>query len=150
MERWLNLIFSTFFVLFQEDPIEETGWKLVHGDVFRPPRYPKLFASLIGSGTQIFCCTFIVIGKLRWSWKDFYMLLVFVGIFDHVKRFFLMFVIVVMYIIKATYQIKTTSIFKCSETCFWESQGNTSYSRYILGDMYHGKTKKKLCYRRKY
>lgn len=44
-----------------EDTMEETGWKLVHGDVFRPPRYPKLFASVIGSGIQIFFMTFITI-----------------------------------------------------------------------------------------
>ncbi|OXA63498.1 Transmembrane 9 superfamily member 4 [Folsomia candida] len=36
-----------------EEALEEVGWKLVHGDVFRPPRYPRLFASLIGSGIQI-------------------------------------------------------------------------------------------------
>lgn len=43
--------------------MEETGWKLVHGDVFRPPRYPKLFAAVIGSGIQIFLMTFITICK---------------------------------------------------------------------------------------
>lgn len=32
---------------------EEFGWKLVHGDVFRAPRYPMLFAVLIGSGVQM-------------------------------------------------------------------------------------------------
>lgn len=33
---------------------EETGWKLVHGDVFRPPtRSPLLFAVLVGTGTQM-------------------------------------------------------------------------------------------------
>jgi transmembrane 9 superfamily protein 2/4 len=36
-----------------EEALEETGWKLVHGDVFRPPVYPRLFASLVGSGVQI-------------------------------------------------------------------------------------------------
>lgn len=36
-----------------EDALEESGWKLLHGDVFRPPRYPRLFASVIGSGIQI-------------------------------------------------------------------------------------------------
>lgn len=36
-----------------DEAIEETGWKLVHGDVFRPPRYSRLFAALIGSGVQI-------------------------------------------------------------------------------------------------
>jgi len=37
-----------------EDSIEETGWKLVHGDVFRPPLNNRLFAAVIGSGIQIF------------------------------------------------------------------------------------------------
>merc|ERR1719242_2557128 len=38
-----------------EESIEETGWKLVHGDVFRPPTNSRLFAAIIGSGVQIFC-----------------------------------------------------------------------------------------------
>lgn len=29
---------------------EESGWKLVHGDVFRPPRHPELLSALIGTG----------------------------------------------------------------------------------------------------
>ena len=34
--------------------IEESGWKLVHGDVFRPPTYrPMLLAVLVGTGAQI-------------------------------------------------------------------------------------------------
>eukprot|EP01114_Cavostelium_apophysatum_P022696 TRINITY_DN829_c0_g1_i1.p1 TRINITY_DN829_c0_g1~~TRINITY_DN829_c0_g1_i1.p1 ORF type:complete len:637 (-),score=175.06 TRINITY_DN829_c0_g1_i1:148-2058(-) len=33
---------------------EETGWKLVYGDVFRPPNRPMLLAVLIGSGVQVF------------------------------------------------------------------------------------------------
>jgi transmembrane 9 superfamily protein 2/4 len=33
---------------------EETGWKLVHGDAFRPPtRFPTLFAVFAGIGTQL-------------------------------------------------------------------------------------------------
>jgi transmembrane 9 superfamily protein 2/4 len=33
---------------------EETGWKLVHADVFRPPsRFPMLFAVCVGTGVQI-------------------------------------------------------------------------------------------------
>lgn len=43
------------------DTLEETGWKLVHGDVFRPPRHPKLFVAIIGTGIQIFFMTFITI-----------------------------------------------------------------------------------------
>merc|ERR1719321_2015686 len=36
-----------------EDTTEETGWKLVHGDVFRKPPHAKLLACSVGSGVQI-------------------------------------------------------------------------------------------------
>jgi len=36
-----------------EEAAEETGWKLVHGDVFRRPRHAKLLAVSVGSGMQI-------------------------------------------------------------------------------------------------
>jgi hypothetical protein len=32
---------------------EETGWKYIHGDVFRPPYQLNLFAACVGTGTQI-------------------------------------------------------------------------------------------------
>ncbi|CAL8089834.1 unnamed protein product [Calicophoron daubneyi] len=44
-----------------EDILEESGWKLVHGDVFRPPRHSRLLSALFGSGVQIFCMVFITI-----------------------------------------------------------------------------------------
>ncbi|CAF4602394.1 unnamed protein product [Rotaria sp. Silwood1] len=44
-----------------DDVTEETGWKLVHGDVFRPPRGKNFLAALIGSGIQIFLMSLIVI-----------------------------------------------------------------------------------------
>jgi len=47
-----------------EEALEESGWKLVHGDVFRPPRYPRLFASLIGSGIQILGMSVVTICKI--------------------------------------------------------------------------------------
>lgn len=38
-----------------EEAQEESGWKLVHGDVFRSPRFsPMLLAVLAGSGAQLF------------------------------------------------------------------------------------------------
>lgn len=38
-----------------EDAREESGWKLVHGDVFRPPEFsPMLFSVFLGSGVQLF------------------------------------------------------------------------------------------------
>eukprot|EP00927_Polykrikos_kofoidii_P071988 TRINITY_DN68163_c0_g1_i1.p1 TRINITY_DN68163_c0_g1~~TRINITY_DN68163_c0_g1_i1.p1 ORF type:complete len:622 (-),score=99.49 TRINITY_DN68163_c0_g1_i1:280-2145(-) len=36
-----------------EEAAEETGWKLVHGDVFRRPKFSKLLAVSVGSGAQI-------------------------------------------------------------------------------------------------
>ncbi|BFF94086.1 transmembrane 9 superfamily member 4 [Drosophila madeirensis] len=44
-----------------EDTLEETGWKLVHGDVFRPPKNTRLFSAIIGSGIQIFFMALITI-----------------------------------------------------------------------------------------
>lgn len=46
-----------------DESIEETGWKLVHGDVFRPPRNSRLFAALVGSGIQIFLMSLITLCK---------------------------------------------------------------------------------------
>ncbi|GAW18864.1 hypothetical protein ANO14919_083460 [Xylariales sp. No.14919] len=37
-----------------EEALEDvTGWKLLHGDVFRRPQYGHLLAPLVGSGTQV-------------------------------------------------------------------------------------------------
>ncbi|KAG4066437.1 hypothetical protein HA402_007073 [Bradysia odoriphaga] len=36
-----------------EDAQEEFGWKLVHGDVFRPPRKGMLLSVFLGSGVQV-------------------------------------------------------------------------------------------------
>uniref|UniRef100_A0A1I8EFH8 Transmembrane 9 superfamily member n=1 Tax=Wuchereria bancrofti TaxID=6293 RepID=A0A1I8EFH8_WUCBA len=37
----------------EEDAQEEFGWKLVHGDVFRPPRYAMFLSVFVGSGCQV-------------------------------------------------------------------------------------------------
>lgn len=46
-----------------DEAIEETGWKLVHGDVFRPPKTSRLFAAVIGSGIQILLMALITLCK---------------------------------------------------------------------------------------
>jgi len=38
----------------EADDQEETGWKYIHGDVFRYPKSKSLFAACLGSGTQLF------------------------------------------------------------------------------------------------
>jgi hypothetical protein len=43
-----------------EEAQEESGWKLVHGDVFRAPETsPMLFSVLAGTGVQIFAMTLV-------------------------------------------------------------------------------------------
>ncbi|CAD1477648.1 unnamed protein product, partial [Heterotrigona itama] len=44
-----------------EDAHEEFGWKLVHGDVFRPPRKGMLLSVLLGSGVQVFYMTLVTL-----------------------------------------------------------------------------------------
>jgi transmembrane 9 superfamily protein 2/4 len=46
----------------KDDDIDETGWKLVHADVFRPPdNMPILYAVFIGTGVQLFFTTLCII-----------------------------------------------------------------------------------------
>merc|ERR1711937_821525 len=42
-----------------EEAAEESGGKLVHGDVFRPPAYANIFAVVLGSGMQIIAMSLI-------------------------------------------------------------------------------------------
>ncbi|EGW35371.1 uncharacterized protein SPAPADRAFT_58594, partial [Spathaspora passalidarum NRRL Y-27907] len=49
-------------VNLDDDISDESGWKLVHGDVFRPPKQRLLLSVLVGSGLQIFLMSFITIG----------------------------------------------------------------------------------------
>jgi len=59
MMRTLKRDFNKYNNAGPEDEAEETGWKLVHGDVFRPPGNSLLFAVLVGSGIQVFSMTLI-------------------------------------------------------------------------------------------
>jgi hypothetical protein len=67
IEHWsINLFFPRFSflsaVIFTRyaqdeeaaDDQEETGWKYIHGDVFRFPKFKSIFAAALGSGTQLF------------------------------------------------------------------------------------------------
>lgn len=51
----------------QEDAQEEFGWKLVHGDVFRPPRKGMLLSVFLGNGVQIFFMSMITLGKFHFG-----------------------------------------------------------------------------------
>lgn len=45
----------------ERDVSEESGWKLVHGDVFRPPRYLALLTAVVGTGAQLATLVLLVI-----------------------------------------------------------------------------------------
>ena len=47
----------------KEEEAEESGWKLIHADVFRPPSsFPMLYCVMVGSGSQIGLGAFFTIG----------------------------------------------------------------------------------------
>ncbi|KAK4271183.1 hypothetical protein QN277_019913 [Acacia crassicarpa] len=45
----------------ERDVNEESGWKLVHGDVFRPPRNLVLLSAVVGTGAQLAVLVLLVI-----------------------------------------------------------------------------------------
>lgn len=49
-------------VNLDEDYQDESGWKLVHGDVFRKPRYLLILSVFVGSGAQLFFMTLTTLG----------------------------------------------------------------------------------------
>jgi len=44
-----------------EEAAEETGWKLVHGDVFRKPKYFSILCVSVASGSQILAMTLVTL-----------------------------------------------------------------------------------------
>lgn len=40
---------------------DDSGWKQVHGEVFRRPQYLQLFSAVIGSGNQLISMSFLSI-----------------------------------------------------------------------------------------
>lgn len=45
----------------ERDVNEESGWKLVHGDVFRPPQNLALLSAVVGTGAQLATLVLLVI-----------------------------------------------------------------------------------------
>ncbi|CAL2029197.1 hypothetical protein CAEBREN_15269 [Caenorhabditis brenneri] len=45
----------------EDDTLEETGWKLVHGDVFRPPPHQMILVNMVGTGIQLLGMSAIVV-----------------------------------------------------------------------------------------
>jgi transmembrane 9 superfamily member 2/4 len=54
--RTVYLDFARYNNIDDDEEIqEESGWKLIHGDVFRPPNFSGLLSVCVGSGAQLLC-----------------------------------------------------------------------------------------------
>ncbi|KAJ4710189.1 Transmembrane 9 superfamily member [Melia azedarach] len=83
------------------DDQEETGWKYIHGDVFRFPKYKSLFAAALGSGTQLFTLTVFIF------------MLALVGVFYPYNRGALFTALVVIYALTSGIAGYTAASFYC-------------------------------------
>lgn len=60
--RTVYLDFARYNNIDDDEEIqEESGWKLIHGDVFRPPAVSGLLAVFVGSGAQIIAMTAVTL-----------------------------------------------------------------------------------------
>ncbi|KAG0005771.1 hypothetical protein BGZ65_010158 [Modicella reniformis] len=50
----------------KDEQDEGAGWKLVHGDVFRTPKYSSLLCAILGSGVQILVMAVSTISEFAW------------------------------------------------------------------------------------
>ncbi|CAL5427764.1 unnamed protein product [Camellia sinensis] len=95
------------------DDQEETGWKYIHGDVFRFPKHKSLFAAALGSGTQLFTLTVFIF------------LLALVGVFYPYNRGALFTALVVIYAL-------TSGIAGYVATSFYCQLEGTNWVRNLL------------------
>mmetsp|Transcript_43322 Transcript_43322/g.63580 ORF Transcript_43322/g.63580 Transcript_43322/m.63580 type:complete len:628 (+) Transcript_43322:127-2010(+) len=62
MMRVLRNDFSRYLDIDEESAEdEESGWKLIHGDVFRFPPNPEFFCACVGTGSQLLVATFLLL-----------------------------------------------------------------------------------------
>lgn len=80
---------------------EETGWKYIHGDVFRFPKFKSVFAAALGSGTQLFTLTVFIF------------ILALVGVFYPYNRGALFTALVVIYALTSGIAGYTATSFYC-------------------------------------
>lgn len=62
MMRVLKNDFSRYMEMEEEEiGEEETGWKLINGDVFRFPPFTNCLSSCVGAGAHLLCVTFLLL-----------------------------------------------------------------------------------------
>lgn len=61
--RTVYLDFARYNSMDNEEEVqEESGWKLIHGDVFRPPRAAGMLSVFVGSGMQLIAMMSVTLG----------------------------------------------------------------------------------------
>ena len=84
--RILKKDFSRYIEVDEEELAEEeTGWKMIHGDVFRSPEHLDLLTALLGSGAQIFATVTILLAC------------VLIGVFKATRRGALLTALIIIY-----------------------------------------------------
>ncbi|SOV77199.1 endomembrane protein 70, putative [Plasmodium sp. gorilla clade G3] len=68
--------------IFETDDMDDRGWKLVHGDVFRKPRNSTFFSAFVGVGIQIMfmilvCALILLIGVYKYKQRYRYIQIMF-------------------------------------------------------------------------
>lgn len=92
---------------------DKTGWKFIHGDVFRYPYYKSLFAAAVGSGTQLFTLTILVL------------ILGMTGAFHPYKQGYLFIALVVIYAL-------TSAVAGYTSACFYVQLEGTEWVSNLL------------------
>ncbi|KAG8086844.1 hypothetical protein GUJ93_ZPchr0010g7735 [Zizania palustris] len=92
---------------------EETGWKYIHGDIFRFPQQKSLFAAIVGSGTQLLALAIFIF------------LLAIVGVFYPYNRGALFTALVVIYAL-------TSGIAGYTATSFYLQLEGTNWVRNLI------------------
>jgi len=95
------------------DEQEETGWKYIHGDVFRYPPHKSLFSAVIGSGTQLLALAIFIF------------MLALVGVFYPYNRGALYTALVVIYAL-------TSGIAGYTAASFYRQLEGTNWVRNLL------------------
>ncbi|EPS73142.1 hypothetical protein M569_01612 [Genlisea aurea] len=95
------------------DDQEESGWKYIHGDVFRFPKHKSLFAASLGCGTQLF------------TLANFIFLLALVGVFYPYNRGALFTALLVIYAL-------TSGVAGYTSSSFYRQLEGTNWVRNLL------------------
>jgi hypothetical protein len=114
MLRVLKNDFSRYMELDDETlEEEESGWKLIHGDVFRFPENPKLFCAAVGVGNQLLVLTF------------FHLTLALTGLISTTRRGSIMAGVVVLYCL-------TSSISSYTAVRLYRQMGGRDWTRVVM------------------